>query len=367
MYLPISLLNRYTKVILILFPFIIIVLTIFNVKKDLIVFPSNVRYKLFPYTDNKPYPKTIVNVYYDSDSAIFFKYFFPSDTAKTKPDIDPFAGVAIELRKKPPFLDISKYDFIEIDASLIRAKSFIVYLKTYIDGFTDLDNWRTYYIESIQIPVHFGNTKYKIPLRHFTTPEWWWKEVGPVASELPRKADRTKLFGIDIKSSPTLIRDTEEQIIIRGIRFYKDNSLFLIIIITLIALYLIILFLFYLQKKYYRNSYDNTIGEECNRILEYIDKNFNNPSLSLGIVAKNVGIAPQRISAVLQQVHKVTFKQYLNKKRISEAKKLLIETNRTIAEIGFEVGYNNITNFNRVFKLFTSSSPTEYREKYKKD
>lgn len=366
MHLPKLLLNRYIKISILILPLIITLFFIFKIKKELIVFPSNVRYKLFPYTDNTPYLKTIVNACYDNDSTIVLKYLFPSDTVNLGPKIDPFAGVAIELCRKPPFLDISKYDFMEIDASLIKCKSFIVYLKTFIDGFTDIDNWRTYYIESFQIPIHFGSTHYKIPLKQFTTPEWWWKEVGPVASELPQKADRTKLFGIDIKSGSTITRDKEEQIVIRKIRFYKDNTLTITIISSLLSLYLLTLLILYLlhRKKYHELS--DTISEECNKILEYINKNFNDPAISLTTVSKSVGIAPQKISAILQQVHKVTFKQYLNNKRIGEAKKLLIDTNRTIAEIGFEVGYNNITNFNRVFKLFTSYSPTEYREKYKK-
>lgn len=58
----------------------------------------------------------------------------------------------------------------------------------------------------------------------------------------------------------------------------------------------------------------------------------------------------------------MSFCEYLNNRRIEEAKRILIEKNMSIGEVAFECGYNNITYFNRVFKNITGLSPGEYRK-----
>ena len=58
----------------------------------------------------------------------------------------------------------------------------------------------------------------------------------------------------------------------------------------------------------------------------------------------------------------MTFKQYLNKIRLSEAKRLLKETDRQIADIAYHVGYKNVTHFHRIFKQNEKISPNEYRK-----
>ena len=62
-----------------------------------------------------------------------------------------------------------------------------------------------------------------------------------------------------------------------------------------------------------------------------------------------------------------TFKQYLNIIRITEAKRLLRETDNQITSCAYNVGYNNIPHFNRTFKQLEGISPKEYRKKCGKD
>jgi AraC-like DNA-binding protein len=47
--------------------------------------------------------------------------------------------------------------------------------------------------------------------------------------------------------------------------------------------------------------------------------------------------------------------------RIERAQNLLLNPNLRVSEIGFEVGFQSLTHFNRVFKKLLSQSPTEYR------
>jgi AraC-like DNA-binding protein len=49
--------------------------------------------------------------------------------------------------------------------------------------------------------------------------------------------------------------------------------------------------------------------------------------------------------------------------RIEKAKNLLLNPNLRISEIAYEVGFQSLTHFNRVFRKITGQSPTDYRDK----
>lgn len=55
---------------------------------------------------------------------------------------------------------------------------------------------------------------------------------------------------------------------------------------------------------------------------------------------------------------------YTNRLRIEHAKKMLVQTDKTILEIASETGYNNDQSFNRNFKKFEGLTPGEYRKKH---
>jgi AraC-like DNA-binding protein len=62
-----------------------------------------------------------------------------------------------------------------------------------------------------------------------------------------------------------------------------------------------------------------------------------------------------------------TFSQLLNEVRVLNACKLLVKNEMTITEICYETGYNNISHFNRQFKLITGLTAKEYAKKYIKN
>jgi AraC-like DNA-binding protein len=60
-----------------------------------------------------------------------------------------------------------------------------------------------------------------------------------------------------------------------------------------------------------------------------------------------------------------TFLQFLNEFRVGKSCQLLINGEKNIKQICYEVGFNSLTNFNRVFKSFKGQSPTEYRAAFR--
>jgi AraC-like DNA-binding protein len=83
--------------------------------------------------------------------------------------------------------------------------------------------------------------------------------------------------------------------------------------------------------------------------------------LSLRKVAKAVGISPNHLSEKFKQVTGVNFVEYVARTRFKHACDLLRNPGRRISEIAFAVGFQSLSQFNRVFKTFSGKSPTEYR------
>jgi AraC-like DNA-binding protein len=83
--------------------------------------------------------------------------------------------------------------------------------------------------------------------------------------------------------------------------------------------------------------------------------------LSLGQVAKAVNTSTFYFCKMFKKVTGLNFTDYLSRIRIENAKNLLLNPNLRISEIAYEVGFQSLTHFNRVFKRIVGQSPTEYR------
>jgi AraC-like DNA-binding protein len=83
--------------------------------------------------------------------------------------------------------------------------------------------------------------------------------------------------------------------------------------------------------------------------------------LSLTQVARAVGISPNYLSEKFKEVTGVNFVDYVARLRFEKACGLLHEVNLRISEIAFAVGFQSLSQFNRVFKKLAGKSPTQYR------
>jgi AraC-like DNA-binding protein len=85
--------------------------------------------------------------------------------------------------------------------------------------------------------------------------------------------------------------------------------------------------------------------------------------LSLGQVAKAVNTSTFYFCKMFKRATGLNFTDYLSRVRIEKAKNLLLNPNLRISEIAYEVGFQSLTHFNRVFKKIVGQSPTEYRHR----
>ena len=104
-------------------------------------------------------------------------------------------------------------------------------------------------------------------------------------------------------------------------------------------------------------------GERMNNVFQYLVDNFNK-NITLEDIASQANLSPNAFCRFFKIRTKKTFSQFLLEMRVSHACKLLSETEKSIAIIYGECGFNNSSHFNRYFKLINGITPLEYRKKH---
>jgi AraC-like DNA-binding protein len=105
---------------------------------------------------------------------------------------------------------------------------------------------------------------------------------------------------------------------------------------------------------------ENAESPVIRRAREYIQEH-QSDRLSLSQVARAVNMSTFYFCKNFKKVTGINFTDYLSRVRIEKSKNLLLNPNLRVSEIAFEVGFQSLTHFNRVFKNVLGQSPTDYR------
>ena len=105
-------------------------------------------------------------------------------------------------------------------------------------------------------------------------------------------------------------------------------------------------------------------SRRINRIVQFVEQNYTR-KISLEDVGEQVGMSASSVSRFFKKRTRHNFWDYLNGFRIDRAAQMMIETEHTISEISYACGFNNISNFNRVFRERIGTTPSDYRNKFK--
>ncbi|HEX6892289.1 MAG TPA: helix-turn-helix domain-containing protein [Chryseolinea sp.] len=118
--------------------------------------------------------------------------------------------------------------------------------------------------------------------------------------------------------------------------------------------------------KYKKSSLKTSEGKERAEELErYLaaHKPYLNNELRLEQLAEMLGMPSHHLSQVLNEHLNSTFFDFINRQRVEEAKKLIInEGELTLLEIAFKAGFNNKTTFTNAFKKFTGMTPLAFKK-----
>ena len=88
--------------------------------------------------------------------------------------------------------------------------------------------------------------------------------------------------------------------------------------------------------------------------------------ISLEWAADYVGFSKFHFARLFKEYTDVSFYEFVRHRRMQAAKVLLLDTDKTITEIAFQTGFNNLTSFTRSFKSATNLTPSDFRLTKKK-
>ncbi len=110
------------------------------------------------------------------------------------------------------------------------------------------------------------------------------------------------------------------------------------------------------------NKTQNTTFKNFLRILE---ENYHRPE-GVEFYAEKLFMSVRNLNNICHQIMQMSVSEIIEARKLIEAKNMLIHTDKTISEIGFELGYNEKAYFTSVFKKKSGQTPSEFREEMKK-
>ena len=364
---------------------IIALVTIWSLfhSKQLEIFPSN------------SFPKSVIYSYGDesdggsstasftkNDSSLILSLLVRSGIAY------PYAGMGIDLisdtqKLSGQFIDFSSFDSLSITLRTKYMKQVQVKLITHDPNLTRLeDPMSARYLLQV-IPSDRSYQNIHVPISSFSIPEWWFERNGFKAPDQLKYLERG--IKIDISSGSGTMLGIPDEIEIKKIQLFGENHFINKLVFTL-AIIFTVLFLGYfwihrsrimaeqsievkLRKEQALENYsklpiESHQKQETERVIDYINSNYHNASLSLEDVCREVGLNRNKLSDILKKNVGMTFSSFVNEIRLKEACRLLIETDLQVVEISINIGFGNVSHFNKVFKQAYQKTPLEYRREH---
>lgn len=99
--------------------------------------------------------------------------------------------------------------------------------------------------------------------------------------------------------------------------------------------------------------------------LSLLEENYHRP-LGVEFYAEKLFMSSRNLNLICQNILEQSVSDIIQTRKLIEAKNLLITTDKTIAEIGYELGYNEKSYFSNIFKKKAGQTPSEFREDMKK-
>lgn len=120
-----------------------------------------------------------------------------------------------------------------------------------------------------------------------------------------------------------------------------------------------------LSSSSFAHSEDSADSRRVVKIYEYINSHYRD-SIHLDELAELVGMTPVAISRFFKLRTGKTVTDYIITIRLGHATRLLVDTTDSVTEICYQCGFNNLSNFNRIFRKKKGCTPKEFRENYRK-
>lgn len=279
----------------------------------------------------------------------------------------PYSGIQF-FNSSASLFDLSNYA-VSIQLTVSYDVRLSIRLNQFIDNYTDTANDLSYLVLAKSFGLKKGKNVIELNISDINEIKDWWFQLNP---RMINKIDKisytnTKVIWLYIENSTPLHKPL--QIEIEAFTFhYAYMPLIYNFSIGAFLYYIILIIIVWKIKKVKYilmpielSNIGNRIPETQNQILAYIGKNYSNSELKISHIAHEVAISQDHVAELIRKHSGLTFRQYLNQVRLEEAKHLLRNSEYQIAEIAYKIGYNSVQHFNRMFKEYTSFTPTSFR------
>lgn len=102
--------------------------------------------------------------------------------------------------------------------------------------------------------------------------------------------------------------------------------------------------------------------ETAAQLRAYVDEHYADNELSVSGMSNRFGYSANYLGNIFKNAYSISVNDYINQRRVQQARRLIDETALHIYEIAFRVGFSDQNYFSRIFKKYTGLSPREYRE-----
>jgi len=287
---------------------------------------------------------------------------------------------------KPALHDWSRFDKISFEARCFPAGTIRIGLATFDDKLSKPNELMTYRSPAAYINCNQDGARAELDLAHLTIPQWWvdMNKLNP--SDLGYSL--AKVAQIEIGTSKASRAGTPSRIEIASIEMHERKYGYLYFLAAFLTLtwggfgfwfvkqYAVALandLHARMQKDLPLVAYQQLALEphrerEKSAILKLLATRYADSELDLETVVSETGVNRNKVNDILKAEMGYTFIGYLNKLRLTEASRLLVEnTSASIAEIAYSVGYKNSSYFNKLFKEEYECTPKAFREVFKKE
>lgn len=119
----------------------------------------------------------------------------------------------------------------------------------------------------------------------------------------------------------------------------------------------------YLSSPGFINTNNQNDCERIDRVHQYVMENFNQ-KITLQKAAALANLTPNAFCKYFKERTGKTFFEFINEIRIGYARKYLLDQELSVSQIGYECGFNTLSNFYKMFNQIAHMPPLEYRKKY---
>lgn len=345
----------------------ILILAYFLSIKDFTVFPNAQKFNYTFYSDSTAGGDSKILKYLITDSILKFDY-----QISTKINA-PYAGLSL-APKEAQTVDVAHYNelSIQLRGQEVNGVGIALITRNIINKNDKAPQGVLFYhIFKISPGIH----TYRISTDKFEIPNWWG-EYNRIEDASSIKPDLKTLEAINVSSAFTPNTGNIQSLEIYSMTFSRNNQPLVAAILALVVIFTLLVFItlyvieintrknqeIIVTYKPVENEHQETSKAD---FIDFINRNFHNSELTLETISQETGVSQRKITTEIHQRFDCNLKTYINRLRLSESKRLLVETDLPIGEITYKVGFNNQTHFNRVFKAEMQISPSEYRSKKK--